>query len=192
MEKAHNNPQKYSDDLTVAVTLPPHAKYSADRHATIVEAIRVGNSKAVATRLAGVQDTTFHDWCKQGRDMPGRFPQYAKLVEDVEQALAEFEASRVALVKTAGDNGAWQAAAWWLERRKPDDWGRHDRIKHEGVVKQSIQLNQVILKDASARELSRNLLRQLAAGRPDVTIGSGDVLELAENGEVRREPAQPE
>ena len=30
----------------------------------------------------------------------------------------------------AGD-GSWQAAAWWLEHRRPADWGRRYRLELE-------------------------------------------------------------
>jgi hypothetical protein len=170
------------------VPVPPNkSKYTEERHTTIVEAIRSGNSKATSFRLAGIAPDTGHDWLKFGRDRADEYPNYAKLVDDVEQALAEYEASRVSLITTAADTGSWQAAAWWLERRNSETWGRHDRIKHEGNNRPTIQLNQVILKDASARELSRNLLRQLASDRPDVTLGPGDVRELAEDGEEGRD-----
>lgn len=162
-------------------------KYNETRHETIVESIRKGNSKANSFRLAGISVEAGTEWLQYGRERPEEYPYYAKLYEDVEQALAEYEASRVSLVTTAADTGTWQAAAWWLERRNPDEWGRHDRVKHEVNNRPTVQLNQVILQDASARELSRNLLRQLASNSADVTLGPGDVRELAENGEERRD-----
>ena len=97
------------------------SKYTKERHETIVEALRKGNSKANAFRLAGISPDTGHEWVKYGRDYPDKYPEYVKLGEDIEQALAEYEASRVSLVTTAADTGSWQAAAWWLERRNPED-----------------------------------------------------------------------
>lgn len=166
---------------------PVWGKYNRARHDTIVQAIRAGNSKANAFRLAGISVDTGTEWLKFGRERAEEYPYYAELYEDVEQALAEYEASRVSLVTTAADTGTWQAAAWWLERRNPDEWGRHDRVKHEVNNRPTVQLNQVILQDANARELSRNLLRQLASNRADVTLGPGNVRELAEDGEEGRD-----
>lgn len=168
--------------------VPPKTnKYTKARHETIVEALRKGNSKANSFRLAGIAPDTGHEWVKFGRDFPDKYPEYAQLGLDIEQALAEYESSRVSLVTTAADTGSWQAAAWWLERRNPDEWGRHDRVKHEVNNRPTVQLNQVILQDANARELSRNLLRQLASNRPDVTLGPGHVLESPEDGEGGRD-----
>lgn len=170
---------------------PRQSKYNADRHETIVDAIRSGNARRVAFRLAGVSEEAGYEWLEKGRKDPETYPYFARLLEDIDQALAEYEASRVSLISTAADTGSWQAAAWWLERRQSETWGRHDKVKHEVNNRPTVQLNQVILQDASARELSRNLLRQLAANSADVTLGPGDVRELAEDAEEGRDAVHP-
>lgn len=167
---------------SIAKVMPSQCKYNRDRHEEIVASIRAGNSKATSFRLAGIDPNTGHEWVKFGRDYPEKYPHYLELGEDIEQAIAEYEATRVALVSVAADTGSWQAAAWWLERRNPSTWGRNDTVKYEGNTSPTIQLNQVILADASARELSRKLLRQLASDRADVSLGPGDVLQFAEDG----------
>ena len=42
----------------------------------------------------------------------------------------------VAHVAKAAQDGTWQAA-WWLERRRPDDYGRRDRV--DVTVRQQVQ-----------------------------------------------------
>lgn len=166
-------------------------KYNADRHTTIVDAVRSGNSLSTSFRLAGINPDTGYEWMRFARENPDHYFEYAHLLADIEEAQAAYEASRVSLISTAADTGSWQAAAWWLERRNPETWGRHDKVKHEVNNRPTVQLNQVILQDASARELSRNLLRQLASGGADVTLGPGDVRELAEDGEEGRDSVHP-
>ena len=34
----------------------------------------------------------------------------------------------MALIAKAAGEGNWQAAAWWLERRFPERWGRRERV----------------------------------------------------------------
>ena len=33
------------------------------------------------------------------------------------------------MIDNAAIDGTWQAAAWKLERRYPDEWGRRDRLE---------------------------------------------------------------
>lgn len=150
----------------------PH-KYNDQVHETIVEAIAGGNSKTTAFKLAGLYEGTGFDWVTMGKRDPEKYPEYVQLAKDIEEAEARFEASRVAIVKTAADTGTWQAAAWWLERRKPDEWSRHDRQRTDNGERPTLQLNQVILIDASAREASRALLRAVTSGGASLALGPG-------------------
>lgn len=47
--------------------------------------------------------------------------------ERVEKACAEAEHRNVMVIQKASGK-SWQAAAWWLERRNPEEYGRKDRV----------------------------------------------------------------
>lgn len=89
-------------------------KYTRARAATICEAIKDGNTRKVAAALAGIGESTMFDWM-------ARFQSFRTAIEKAE---AEAEAAHVANVKREADDGTWQASAWWLERRRRDDWGK--------------------------------------------------------------------
>lgn len=162
---------------------PTHAlsKYNAERHQIIVEAVRKGNSRSNAFRLAGLHPDTVFPWLRWAREQPGTHPEYDQLLADIEFAESQVESERVALIKVAADTGTWQAAAWWLERRKPEDWGKRDHVQINAGDKPLIQLNTLILEKADVRELSRDFLRSITAGRPVEPIGLGMGDEPAEN-----------
>lgn len=149
------------------------SKYNEKVHETIVEAVLKGNSKTIAFRLAGVHPDSCFLWLKMGRERPDEYPEYAKLEEDIEHAIALCASEKVAAVKAAADNGTWQAAAWWLERRLPQEYGRHDRVEVESKQPQ-VQLNQVIIGDPRALESSRDLIAHLTSGRPAIPEHVGD------------------
>lgn len=56
-----------------------------------------------------------------------------RLEEKFQKALAKGEAEgvrrRLARIEKAGIKGSWQADAWMLERRQPEQFGRNDRMK---------------------------------------------------------------
>ena len=43
------------------------------------------------------------------------------------KAKSEARVERLALIEKAGRAGKWQAAAWWMERRYPDEYGQRIR-----------------------------------------------------------------
>jgi hypothetical protein len=108
-------------------------KYNKKRHEVIVKALRAGNYRGVAAKLAGLAPSTLHGWLSDANENPDSL--YWDLRCDVEQAEAEFEADMVEIVKDAALSGkpnTWQAAMTILERKDPSRWGRSDTLRVEG------------------------------------------------------------
>jgi hypothetical protein len=55
-----------------------------------------------------------------------RFDSFASAVQNAE---ARAEVGHVLNIRQAAQSGTWTASAWWLERRRHEDWGRKDRIE---------------------------------------------------------------
>jgi hypothetical protein len=160
------------------------SKYNAERHQKIIELILSGNTRTTSFAAAGVHPDSAFLWLKYARERPDDYPEYVELLQDIEHAEALVESEKVAQVKLAADNGTWQAAAWWLERRKPKDWGRNDQIRHTGEIEgPKQQINVLILENPDARAASRELLRGLAAGRAAIPERVGSLREPAEDAE---------
>lgn len=170
----------------------PLGKYNEERHKKIVDAIREGLPKGTSFRLAGLSEGLAYDWRKLARERPEDFPEYVQLFEDIELAQAEVEQEMVAKVVATGKSNApntWQAAAWWLERRVPKEYSRSDKLRVETPEDQGplIQLNQVVLVDEGAREVSRDLLRRVASARTHEPLGLGMGDEPEETGSAPEE-----
>jgi hypothetical protein len=84
----------------------------------ILRALRAGNTETNAAAYAGVAYDTYRV-CKR-RDQ--------EFSAAIEKAQADAEAEAVAHVRNVMPT-TWQAAAWWLERRRPQDYGRVDRLE---------------------------------------------------------------
>ena len=96
----------------------------------IVLAIRAGNYSKVAAEMAGIGETTFYRWLELGAKDDAK-KEYREFRESIKRAEAEAEVRSVALIRQAADAGTWQAAAWYLERKHGDRWGRNDKIRQE-------------------------------------------------------------
>ena len=88
--------------------------------ARVCEAIAAGNTRHDAAEYAGVGTSTLNHWLTRGKKSGrGRFRQF---LEAVKKAEADAVVRNVAVIQGAA-NKTWQAAAWWLERKYPADWG---------------------------------------------------------------------
>jgi hypothetical protein len=80
-------------------------------------------------RPGGVSNQNQVEWLKRGaRASKGVYREFS---DAVEKALADSEAADVARISKAVEQGHWQAAAWRLERKHPERWGRKDRLQAE-------------------------------------------------------------
>lgn len=98
------------------------SKYTPELIKEICEAIKEGSTQDDAARIAGIAVSTFYAYMKQ-----------SEFSEAVEKAHAEFKKTQVKAIKAAGyktnKGGQWQANAWLLERKYPDEFGQRLTLK---------------------------------------------------------------
>lgn len=96
-------------------------KLTPELQQKIVDAIRMGAYIETASAYAGINKSTLYDWMKRGaRAKSGKYKEFSNAIE---KALAESEMRDLAVIAKASQEN-WQAAAWRLERKFPDRWGR--------------------------------------------------------------------
>jgi transposase len=95
------------------------SKRTPEREARLLEALRAGNNRNAACHYAGITPETFSQW-------QHRFSEFSVAVQKAE---ADAQVRMVAQIAQSAHAGQWTAAAWWLERKFPDEWGRRDRIE---------------------------------------------------------------
>lgn len=137
----------------------------------IVKVIRSGNYIETACAFVGINKTTFYDWLKRGareKDRVERNPRakvrkserkYVEFSNAIEKALAHAEIRDVAIIGKAAEK-EWQAAAWRLERKFPDRWGRKDKysLEHTGKDGGAIETSQkqeIDLSNLTDKELEQ-------------------------------------
>ena len=85
----------------------------------LLDGLRHGMTRRAAAAFGGMHHATLYRMLASD----------ATLATEVEKAESQAEAAFTKLVADAAANPKnWTAAAWWLERRHPDDFGRRDRI----------------------------------------------------------------
>jgi transposase len=103
-------------------------KLTPNIQARIVEAVTVGAYRAQAAQYAGIGVSTFYRWLETGEAdaTEGIMSKFRDLWEDVIKAETKDELRLLALITKAAET-KWPAAAWRLERKHPERWGRGTR-----------------------------------------------------------------
>ena len=120
----------------------------------IVNSIKAGNWIKTTCTNVGIDKSTFYDWMKRG-EKSKRYTIYKKFYEAVKQAQAFAEAVHVANISKAAETN-WRAAAWILERRFSQRWGKTKTKKDEEISIRTMDENNRILVNFPFSELKES------------------------------------
>lgn len=110
-----------------------NSKKTDARMEVLLGALRAGNTRRAAAAYAEVSHQTFYNWLQD-----------LTFVDAVEKAEADAEARAVAIVIRAAQGGTWQAAAWWLERRRQDMYALRAKVEVSGPDGGPIQTQETL------------------------------------------------
>jgi len=132
-------------------------KLTPEIHKRITDIIQAGNYAKIAAFAAGINPDTYYEWLNRGKSdaAKGKTTIFSDFSDAVTRAEAIAEAANVTLIRTAAQNGTWQAAGWFLERKHSDRWGRNDKLRQEITGK-----NGDALPVMDAKAIVRELLDQ--------------------------------
>lgn len=123
-------------------------KLTPDVKRRIVTAIKQGATYKLAAKYGGVHYDTFNEWMKQGeQDSEG---EYSEFSDAVKKAEGEAAVKWLKVIDAAGKE-SWQAMAWKLERRYPQEYGRQIQ-EHTGPEGGPIQISEVIVNVKSVED----------------------------------------
>lgn len=109
-------------------------KYTDELVAKLCQAIELGATYELACNYAGITFETFRQWREKK-------PEFAARVHEAE---GKATVKWLAKIEQAATDGAWQAAAWKLERRYPQQYGRtvqdHNvNVRREDIIQEVAQ-----------------------------------------------------
>jgi len=124
----------------------------------ICDAVALGATYKLACKYGGVAYDTFLQWRR-------RFPAFDRQVEDAEGRAG---IGWLAKIEKAANEGEWTAAAWKLERRYPETYGRRD-LRHSGATLNLTPEQLAAMGDADFERLYARV-----AGAGAASAGEGD------------------
>lgn len=89
----------------------------------LLAGLRLGMTRRAAASHAGFSKTTLYRMLENDAD--------GTLVTEIEKAEAHAEGTYTGIIAAASEKN-WQAAAWWLERRHPQDYAKRERVEMSG------------------------------------------------------------
>jgi len=111
--------------------MPPgrKPKFTKETIGKLVDAIRKGATHDLACKYAGIDNATLYRWMQEKSE-------FGDAIREAEGAAAFGWLSKI---EEAAEDGNWKAAAWKLERRYPQDYGR-SAIEVSGPDKGPVQV----------------------------------------------------
>ena len=92
----------------------------------ICKDIKEGVPIVHASVANGISTSTFYSWYDKGKE--AKSGKYKKFYDEINEARSVAVTLRAKRVYKAGET-SWQAAAWWLERVDPENFGRKDKME---------------------------------------------------------------
>ena len=135
--------------------------------AKLLQALEVGATHRIAAQFAGVHVSTLQAWLAENRE----FSDAAKLSESKASIMS------LAAIRTAAQGGQWQAGAWLLERRYPEEYGRRQVEvigQGGGPVQVQAQIVVVPARAISVQDWTATVRAPDAIPGPDAMDKDGD------------------
>jgi len=122
-------------------------KLSPEIQEQICKHISIGVPFKYAALACGISERTLYNWLERGKKE--KRSKYFQFLQAVKEAEARSIVRDIAILEKAAQEGKWQAVAWRLERRHPQDFGRKDEfhLEHSGKIDISVLKKYLLQKD---------------------------------------------
>jgi hypothetical protein len=84
--------------------------------------------------LVGISESTFYSWYNKGKYSKTKEGKFYNFYLAIEDAKSKAIALRIEHIRKAGEEGTWQADAWWLERADRENFGLKQEVNVQADV----------------------------------------------------------
>ena len=110
--------------------MPTKSKLTKELIEKAVKIVERGNYYKVAIDVLGISEHTWYNWMRQGEvdTNKGVNSLMAQFFQSIKKAEATAIDRNLSIIQKAAMEGNWQASAWYLERKYPEQWGKRDNV----------------------------------------------------------------
>ena len=137
-------------------------KFNPETCHKIIQAIKQGNYQKTAAALAGIDESTYYRWVERGKEAKsGKYCEFYKSIKKAEEFAKAYYLQQIR--EAAESKKHWQAAAWYLERKHPTEWGRQQTIEIDGKIQSEnkTKIEWDLPKDPNLRSKARDLISEI-------------------------------
>jgi len=108
---------------------------------TAVDLLKMGNYTETVCDYLGIDESTWYRWMREGKKANRGIKN--QFYQSIKKAQAHAEIRNLAIIETAAKE-EWQAAAWYLERKFQNKWGRKKyEMEHTGEINTNTKIKYV-------------------------------------------------
>jgi hypothetical protein len=104
-------------------------KYNEATIKIIIEALQEGRGRVEAVKEAKIHYCTFIDWYENK-------PEFTERIKRAE--FIGYDRVKHKQIDKIINDKSWTSAAWWLERKYPDEFAKHEQPKDVTIEKKTI------------------------------------------------------
>ena len=149
----------------------------------ITDLLERGNTYTASAKAVGINPATLSQWVRRGKELSMLSRQldetersFVEFSQAVEKARATAEIRAVEKIRQAGDS-SWQAAAWYLERANPQDWGLIRRTEITGANGGAIEIDVEAVNRKLEALIANTVIDVEAVDAPELATTGLDSLE---------------
>ena len=128
-------------------------KYNKKTSGLVLKALASGKNRVESAKIGGITYKTYCEWYN-------KYPDFKELTDEILLIRNEVEKEDLISTIKVASKTSWQAAAWFLERKYPEEFAlRKQQVELTGKVDHNIKQIQINVSDNETKKLMDNIIK---------------------------------